>query len=67
MKKITVSVGATLKLAAYETFRVDVGYEEEISMNENISDAYERCWDLVREELKKSIEETRNGLLSCED
>lgn len=54
--RISVSVGRTVNMGNYETYRADVSYEDSLREGEDPNDAHERVSSMAHRLLDKEVE-----------
>jgi hypothetical protein len=60
--KVTVSLGYTLNLGNFQSFRVDLGVEDSERDGESINDAFNRVYDFVEQKLVEKVKEAKTEM-----
>lgn len=57
--KVTVSLGYTLNLGNFQSFRIDLGVEDSEREGEGINDAFNRVYSFVEQKLVEKVKEAK--------
>lgn len=62
MAKVTVSLGTTINTGNFESFRIDLGAEDDKRLDETMGEAHERVFNFVLGRLKKKVAQVNKEL-----